>query len=67
MDCQSRRRSWDYDILLLNPYGVEVRYPGDIPDIEPEDAQKALELAKKVRDVVLKSLPPDALPCSAHP
>jgi len=22
------------DILLLNPYGVEVRYPGDMPKIE---------------------------------
>jgi HEPN domain-containing protein len=55
------------DILLLNPYGVEVRYPGDMPDIEPEDAQKALELAKRVRDAVLKLLPPDTLPCSAPP
>ncbi len=55
------------DILLLNPYGVEIRYPGDMPAIDPEDAQKALELAKKVRDAVVKSLPPDILPPSAHP
>jgi HEPN domain-containing protein len=55
------------DILLLNPYGVEIRYPGDMPAIDPEDAQKALELAKKVRDAVVKLLPPDILPRSAHP
>jgi len=45
------------EISLLNPYGVEIRYPGDMPDIEPEDAQEALELAKRVREAVLKSLP----------
>ena len=41
------------EISLLNSYGVEIRYPGDMPDIEPEDFQKALELAKKVREAVL--------------
>jgi len=45
------------EISLLNSYGVEVRYPSDMPDIEPEDAQKAIELAKKVREAVLQSLP----------
>ncbi len=45
------------EISLLNPYGVEIRYPGDMPDIEPEHAQEALELAKKVREAVLQSLP----------
>ena len=55
------------DILLLNPYGVEIRYPGDMPAIDPEDAQNALELAKKVRDAVVKLLPPEMLPPSAHP
>ncbi len=49
------------EISLLNPYGVEIRYPGDMPDIEPEDAQEALELAKKVREAVLKSLPSHTL------
>jgi HEPN domain-containing protein len=45
------------EISLLNFYGVEIRYPGDMPDIEPEHAQEALELAKKVREAVLQSLP----------
>ena len=49
------------DILLLNPYGVEIRYPGDMQAIDPEDAQNALKLAKRVRDAVMKILPPDTL------
>jgi HEPN domain-containing protein len=49
------------EISLLNPYGVEIRYPGDMPDIEPEDAQEALELAKRVREAVLKSIPSHTL------
>jgi HEPN domain-containing protein len=49
------------DILLLNPYGVEIRYPGDMQAIDPEDAQNALKLAKRVRDAVMKLLPPDTL------
>lgn len=49
------------EISLLNPYGVEIRYPGDMPDIEPEDAKEALELAKRVREAVLKSLPSHTL------
>jgi HEPN domain-containing protein len=55
------------DILLLNPYGVEIRYPGDMPNIELDDAQKAIEIAQRVQDAVLKLLPPDTLPRSAHP
>ena len=49
------------DILLLNPYGVEIRYPGDMPNIELDDAQKAIKIAQRVRDAVLKLLPPDTL------
>lgn len=49
------------EISQLNPYGLEVRYPSDLPDIELGDAQKALELAKKVREAVLQSLPSHTL------
>ena len=45
------------DIEILSSYGVEVRYPDEIYyDIPREDAQEAIDLAKKVKTVVLKYL-----------
>lgn len=45
------------DIEILSSYGVEVRYPDEIYyDIPREDAQEAIDLAKKVKAVVLKYL-----------
>ncbi|MCK4850342.1 MAG: HEPN domain-containing protein [Phycisphaerae bacterium] len=41
----------------LNPYGVEVRYPGDIPEPNRQQAEEALELAQSVRKAVLSALP----------
>lgn len=40
------------DVIVLTPYGVEVRYPGDRPDATPEIARRAVELARQVRDAV---------------
>ena len=44
-------------VTLLNPYGVEVRYPGDIPEPTRSQAQEALRVARFVRDAILKALP----------
>ena len=41
----------------LNPYGVEVRYPGDIPEPTRAEADAALCLARLVRDAILEALP----------
>ena len=41
----------------LTPYGVEVRYPGDIAEPTQEETEEALALARKVRDNVLNVLP----------
>lgn len=41
----------------LTPYGVEVRYPGDIPEPTQRETEEALALARKVRDSVLNVLP----------
>jgi len=41
----------------LNPYGVEVRYPGDLPEPDSADAAMAFDLAGKVRDAVMRALP----------
>ena len=40
------------DVIVLTPYGVELRYPGDRPDATPEIARRAVELARQVRDAV---------------
>lgn len=45
------------DIEILSGYGVEIRYPDEIYyDIPGEDAREAIDLAKKVKSVVLKYL-----------
>lgn len=45
------------DVIVLTPYGVELRYPGDRPDATPDEAREAVDLARKVRDAVLPLLP----------
>jgi HEPN domain-containing protein len=40
----------------LTPYGVEFRYPGDLPVLSRTDAEKALRLANETRDHILASL-----------
>ncbi len=43
------------DIEILSSYGVQVRYPDELYyDIPKDDAQEAIDLAKKVKTVVLK-------------
>lgn len=37
----------------LTPYGVDIRYPGDAPEPERNDAHEARELARKVHDAVI--------------
>lgn len=45
------------NIEILSSYGVEVRYPDEVYyDIPKEDAQEAIDLARKVKAVVLKYL-----------
>lgn len=40
----------------LSPYGVTIRYHGDFPDMSPELAKEAFDLASKVRDAVREAL-----------
>jgi len=37
----------------LAPYAVEIRYPGDVPEISLEEVRKALAAAEAVWDFVL--------------
>ncbi|HPO16561.1 MAG TPA: HEPN domain-containing protein [Candidatus Hydrogenedentes bacterium] len=44
------------DIIILTPYGVEIRYPGDRPDASQEEVNKAVEMILRVRNCVLDAL-----------
>lgn len=49
------------DAMVLTPYGVDYRYPGDYPEVTRGDAESALQLADCVRKEVLGRLPRDVL------
>lgn len=40
----------------LTPFGVEIRYPGEAAEMLPDDEVKAIEIAGRVRQVVLEVL-----------
>jgi len=44
------------EVAALNPYGVDIRYPGDAPEIAVEDAEEAIHLADRVKEAVLSAL-----------
>jgi len=44
------------DVIVLTNYGVDVRYPGDFPNLTVSDAQQAIQMAEKVRALVLELL-----------
>jgi HEPN domain-containing protein len=37
---------------LLTPFGVEIRYPGDTPELLPGEETNAVEIARQPRDAV---------------
>ncbi len=45
------------DVIVLTQYAIEGRYPGDLPEPDADEATAALELARKVRDAVVRALP----------
>jgi len=45
------------DIIVLTVYSVEVRYPGDIPEMSSDDVNKAMSLARMVKEAVMEKLP----------
>lgn len=49
------------DAIDLTPYGVEYRYPGDYPQVEWDDVQKAVNIAENVRRQIRDSLPKETL------
>lgn len=45
----------------LNPYAIEGRYPGVWEPVEREEALRAVEAARAVRDAIRRHLPPACL------
>ena len=44
-------------VIAPAPYGVELRYPEDQPEASPDEARRALTLARQVHDTILPLLP----------
>jgi HEPN domain-containing protein len=40
----------------LTPYGVEFRYPEDLPSVSRTDGEEAVRLAEETRDLIIGSL-----------
>lgn len=49
------------DLAELNPYAVRARYPGPWEPQTREDAKRAVEIARRVREVVRSKLPSQVL------
>jgi HEPN domain-containing protein len=45
-----------HDIVILTNYGVDVRYPGDFPEVTIKDAKQAIQMAEKARKSILELL-----------
>ncbi|MDO8726858.1 MAG: HEPN domain-containing protein [Candidatus Methanoperedens sp.] len=45
--------------FILTPYAIAFRYPGDVIEPDPQDADEALRLAVEVFDFVLNKMPAD--------
>ena len=45
------------EAVILTPYGVDYRYPGEYPEVKRSDAERALLLADRVRKEVRIRLP----------
>ena len=47
------------DAISLTPFGVEIRYPGDLPELLPGEERTVFNLAKRTREAILAQLNPD--------
>ena len=46
------------DAEVLTPFGVEVRYPSEAPEVLPGGETLAIDVARHVRDAIMTSLRP---------
>lgn len=54
LDIEPEIKNYESELDLLSSYYIETRYPGDYPEFTQEEARKAFEAAKKIKDFVLK-------------
>lgn len=54
------------DAAALTPYGVEMRYPGDLPEPTPTEAREAVAVSERVRQEVLQHLPSEFGPTASE-
>ena len=45
-------------VIVPTEYAVDARYPSDLPEPDSDEAKASLALAEKVRDAVMRVLPP---------
>jgi len=45
------------DTVILTPYGVDYRYPGEYPEVGMSDAERAFLLADRIRTEIRNRLP----------
>jgi HEPN domain-containing protein len=48
--------------VTLTPYAVAFRYPGDLPELTLEEAERAYTLAEKVWEFLILKLPQETHP-----
>ena len=46
------------EVGVLTPFGVELRYPGDFPDVLPGEEKTAFGLARRARETIMSRLDP---------
>jgi hypothetical protein len=46
------------DADMLTPFGAEVRYPSEAPELLPGGETEAIDIARRVKDSVMISLQP---------
>ena len=46
------------DADVLTPFGVDVRYPSDAPELLPGGETEVIDMARRVKDAVMISLQP---------
>jgi HEPN domain-containing protein len=46
------------EAAILTPYGVDIRYPGDFPEVLPGQEAEVFQLASRVREAVMAALAP---------
>jgi len=44
------------EAVFLAPFGVEIRYPGDFPELLPGDEQTVFDLARRAREAIMAQL-----------